>query len=851
MTRVALRGIRSHLGRFVMSVVAVLLGVAFVAGTFALRTMLSSTFSDIVASSLVGDAYLRGPAEPVEDALAGGGGAATVGTSTRALVPLSLADEASDVDGVTAAIPDISGPVVLVGADGTAVVAGGGGAPSFAIGLDPRDPGAEVVDGRAPGGPDEIALVSGTLERSGLALGDTTTVVLGGAVTQVDVVGEVSFGAPTAGATIIFLDVDTATEIFAPDGEVASIAVYAADGVSEAELVDRLEAAVGGADVEAETGTTLRDEAQEQIDQVLGFISTFLLVFAAISLFVGAFIIANTFQMTVRQRQREFAMLRAIGASPLQVLVSILVQAAVVDVLGSALGVGAGVGLVAILRGVLAAMGMELSGTIPLDGFTVAVSVAIGTTVSLVAAAIPARRAALTPPVEAMRDEVVVHDRGSALRALLGGVLTVGGVAAVVAATAGWVDGPGPVLGAGAAGVVLGVLLLAPTVVPGALRVLAAPAVAALRPLGGLARGNVTRNPRRTASTASALMIGMALVGAASVLAASTQASTRSIVENESTADYLLQSATRDVPAELVTQVADLPDVARADALRVGVLTVDGATTAVIGVDPGVFDAALDVTVTDGDLGSLADGDVAVQRTTADEEGWAVGDRLTLRSGAGDEQVTIGAVIDSRAVGVPVVLPQDVFEQVVAPAQTTIDTVFVVARDGADLAALRSDLTDAASPFIVVSVMDNEEFADALSDQVGQVLVILYALLGLSIVIAVLGIVNTLALSIAERTREIGLLRAVGLGRLQLATVVTIESVLTAVFGTVLGVAIGAGLAATLPTVFQDEGLSTLEVPWDQLGVLVALAVVVGVLAAVWPAVRAARLDVLAAVSYE
>ncbi|MCL3860291.1 ABC transporter permease [Actinotalea sp. K2] len=848
MTRVALRGIRSHLGRFLLSVLAVLLGVAFVAGTFSLRSMMSSTFSDIVESSLTGDAYLRG-SEVAAGAAPMGPGAEVAGDRNR--IPLSLVQDVADVDGVETVIPDLTGPAVLVGADGTAV-AGGGGAPSFAIGLHPDEPAAIVVQGRAPSGPTEIALESASLRASGLALGDTTTVVVAGALVEVEVVGEVAFGAPVAGATIVFLDVATATTAYAPDGRVATIAVYASEGLDETEVVERLTAALpGGSSVEAATGAALRAETQEQIQSALGFVSTFLLVFAGISLFVGAFIISNTFQMLVRQRQREFAMLRAIGASPRQVFTSILVQAGVVGVLGSVLGVGAGVGLVAALRVVFAQMGMELSGRIPLDGYTVLVSVVTGTVVSLVAAAVPSRRAALTPPVEAMRDDVVVHDRASTLRAALGGVLVAGGLAAVGMAVADRVDERGTVLGLGAAAVVLGVLLLAPTVVPAALGVLAAPAVALLRPLGGLARGNVTRNPKRTASTAGALMIGMALVGAASVLAASTEASTRSIVDEEATADYLLQSATGQVPGGLAQEVADLPGVQRADALHFSVVLVGEDQVLALGVDPAIFGTSLEINVVDGSLDRLAQGELAVQKAEAESRGWVVGDTVDLRGSEGRRTATIGVVVDSRALGVPLILPDEVFTAVVAAPDAAIDSVFVVAAPGTDLETLREDLTAAARPYVVVSVMDAEQFADRIADQVNQILVILYALLGLSIVIAVLGIVNTLALSIAERTREIGLLRAVGLGRTQLASVVTIESVLTAVFGTVLGVVVGAGLASTLPTVFADEGLSVLVVPWTQLGVFLGLAVLVGGVAAVWPAIRAARMDVLEAVSYE
>ena len=844
MTRVALRSIRSHLGRFLMSVIAVMLGVAFVAGTFSLRAMLSSTFDSIVSASAQGDAYVRG-VQTSES----GSDPSTLGQE-RGVIPLDLESTIQDTAGVRAVVPELSGPVVLVGEDGTAVN-GGGGAPSFALAYDPADTSIQLVAGDPPSGPGEVVLETSTMEASGLAIGDTTSIVLGG-VSEVRVVGEATFGTASAGARFVLIDRAVAEAAFAPDGGVASFAVYGDDGIDEESLVAELRTALAGAsEAEVATGDQIRQESKDQIDTILGFVSTFLLVFAAISLFVGAFIIANTFQMIVRQRQREFAMLRAIGASPGQVFASILVQAAVVGLLGSAAGVGAGVALVAGLRFVLGQMGQELSGDIPLDASTVGISMTVGLVVSLVAAAVPARRAALTPPVEAMRDEIVVADRGSRLRALLGVLLVVVGAAAVVSSVVAELDSAGSVLGAGAAGIVLGVLLVAPTMVPAVLRVLAAPVVAAVRPLGALARGNVTRNPRRTASTAGALMIGMALVGAVSVLAASAAESTRSIVENESTADFVLSSATFEVPKEVVPQVEALDGVVAADTTHVGPLTVDGERTIVVGIPSDMVGRTLQIEVVDGDLASLSSGAAAVSTGAAKENGWAVGDVLAMTDGAQSRDVTIGAVIDSQILDVDVTLPLDVYEDLVPAAQDRIRTILVATAAGADPEEIRRELTETAKPYLIISVLDNEEFADSLADQVNQVLVILYALLGLSVVIAVLGIVNTLALSIAERTKEIGLLRAVGLGRAQLAAVVTIESVLTAVFGTVLGMVVGVGIASALPSVFADQGLNLLAIPWARLSVLVVLSVVVGAVAAVGPAVRAARLDVLDAVSHE
>lgn len=845
MTRVALRGIRSHLGRFLLSILAVLLGVAFVAGTYSLRAMMENTFNDIVEAGTNGDAYVRGVETGTDQEMGG---------ALYADLPIGLEDEIRAVDGVAGVVPDVEGSIVLVGKDGTAVMSSG--PPSFGLGLHADDQAGRIADGRMPEGPGEIVLETSALERSGLAVGDTTTVVIAGEVREVQVVGEIGFEATMAGAIMVGLDMDTAIAAYAPDRTTSLFTIYAEDGVGQSALMRDVDAALrtsaSAPDLDVLTGDQMRDSNRDSWESMLGFISTFLLIFAAIALFVGTFIISNTFQMVVRQRQREFAMLRAVGASPSQVFASVLGQAAAVGVIGSVFGVGAGLGLVTVLRSVFAGMGMEMSGDIPIDGFTIAISLVTGTVVSLVAALVPARRAALTAPVEAMRDEVATKDGSSKVRTALGGVLLAGGIAAVATAAASVPDNAGSLLGLGAVGIIVAMLMLAPVMVPSALSVLAAPVVRFGRPLGGLARGNVARHPKRTASTAGALMIGMALVGAASVIAASTQASVRDVVDNQSKTDLILQSATWDVPAELVDDLTAVDGVGRVDDLRVGSQAmIDGESSAVIGVPAGFFEETLEVPFDSGDASALAPGTAVVQLEDAEENGWAVGDTITVAGGAGEVDVTIGGIFDSGMMGMPVVMEASDFDSAVAPQEAVTDTVFVDAAAGTAIEDVRAGITELAKPYVVVSVMDGEEFGDAMADQVNQMLVILYALLGLSIVIAVLGIVNTLALSISERTREIGLLRAVGLGRLQLATVVTIESVLTAVFGTVLGIGVGAGLAATLPTIFAEEGLTSLVIPWGSLATLLGLAVVVGGVAAVWPAVRAARMDVLEAIAYE
>lgn len=854
MLRVTLRGVRAHAVRFALSVLAVALGVAFVAGTFALRTMMSGTFHGIVDTQAPADAYVRG-AEPLPGAAATG----SVG-EVRTPVPLALADALADVDGVRLALPDVSGPLVLVGADGTAVQSTQ--APSFGIAADPRDPSLDVVDGRLPDAADEVALEEATLESSGLAVGDRTRVVVAGEVRDVQVVGEVSSGGPLAGATVVFLDRDAAVAAFAPEGTVASVSVYAQDGVDEEALTTALAAALpdvpGGAEAEAVTGASLRAELRADIDELLGFVTTFLLVFALVSLFVGAFLIANTFQMSVRQRVREFALLRAVGASPAQVFAVVVGQAVVVGLVGAALGVVGGLGLVSVLRVVLAQVGMDLTGDVPLDAGTVVLCLAVGTLVSALAAAVPGRTAALVPPVEAMRGEVTVAERSLHRRAWAGVAVVLAGAAAVgVAAARPALDSAELLLGAGAALVLVGVLVAAPPVARAAMRVLAAPAVRLLPPMGRLARGNVTRNPRRTAATAGALVIGMALVGAVSVIASSAQASLVRVVESSTQADLVLRSATGVLPAGAIEDVRALPGVGAAAEVAfvpAGLSAAPGededasAGGAVVGLEPGVLGSTLLVDVEEGDVDDLDDASAVVNAQVAQGE-WHVGDPVTVTTPTGERELTVAAVVDTNVLGAALVVTRDVLDALTSEAQ--VDTVFLDAAAGTSVTALRESVADAVAPYVVVSVQDRDEFVDAMAAQVDQLLVILYALLGLSLVIAVLGIVNTLALSVIERTREIGLLRAVGLGRLQLAGTVTVESVLTAVFGTLVGLAVGVGLASVMPRVYAEDGLDRLVLPWGQLLAMVALAAVVGVLAAMWPAVRASRLRVLEAIASE
>ncbi|PFG37279.1 putative ABC transport system permease protein [Flavimobilis soli] len=857
MIRVALRGIRAHFVRFGMAVLAVALGVAFVAGTYSLRAVLASTFDAIVDSSYSAQAYVRGA-----DMVVGMDGTTGSAGSVHAPIPASLVDTVREVDGVDRAYADHGGTLVLVGKDGTAVTTSG--APTLGVALARDDTVVRVTDGDYAVGPDQIVLEESTAERAGLTTGDRTKIILQGDILDVTVVGLAHFDATMAGALLIGLDPEVAAAAYSPDGTVSTISVYAEPGVSETQLRDALaqtlaaSSAEGAAQAEVVTGDSMREEQSEAIGSMLGFIQVFLLVFAGVSLFVGGFLIANTFSMSVRERMREFALLRAIGASPSQVFASILGQALVIGVLGSAVGIGLGIGIAAGLSALLAGMGMEMGGAVALTADTVVISLVVGTVVSLVAAAIPARRAALTAPVEAMRAEAP-SEKGLRVRTAIGAVLTLAGIGGVVYASLARtadglvVDGAPTMLGIGAVTLVVGMLVLAPVLARWVVPVLAAPFAAWGKPLGGLARGNVVRNPRRTASTAGALMIGMVLVSASGVLAASTTASIGSVIESDLKADLIVQSMEGDLPRQAADAMAAAPSVDTLDVADYGVTFASGTTTPqfVFSAEPSLWERSIDVTVEDGELASFERGEALALKPAAKSNGWEVGDVVTLgaeqgvTTGAGGTQVRIGAIIDSQAFGGAMFVPRDVYEQVVRPELSGIAVAFATAADGFTQDQLRADLVEIVKPYFVISVMDAEEMVNALADQVNMMLTVIYALLGLSVLIAVLGIVNTLALSIIERTREVALLRAVGLGRLQLSSMVAIESVLTALFGTILGVAVGVGIATALPAVFKDEGMTQLVVPWGTLGGMVVLAAVVGLVAAVWPSIRAARMPVL------
>ena len=860
MNRVAWRSVRAHAKQFFLTTFAVVLGVAFLSGTLALRASMSETFSKLTSSTITSDLYVQGPKIASDD-----NNDSSDSTQTQP-IDSSLADQIKQIDGVEAAKPGAQTTGVLVGANDTPV--SNMGAPTLFLPLYDKEPGLTWAQGRMPQGGGEIALESGALKNSGLKIGDKTHIVIQGQPTEVTVVGEFHFESSMASATVVGMDPDWLMPIAAPDGKVSSITIDLAKGASLDTVKSEVTKVVPD-DAQVKTRAELIKEQNKTIESQLGFVQTFLMVFVVVAMFVGSFIIMNSFAMSVRQRVKEFALLRAVGASPGSVFGIVFLQAVVIGIVGSALGVAAGAGLLAGLAKLLDNMGMPLLEGTGLTAPIIVISLVVGLAVTIIGALLPAREAALTHPVEAMRGVSGSREKSLVLRTIIGGLLLAAGAAAVAAA---WVNEDLEqrqlIMGLGAGGVVLGLLIVSPTLARPVVAVLGLP-FRMLRPSGRLALRNIVHNPRRTANTSGALMVGMALVCAGATLAASFSASTADEIDRSLKADFLVQPATMSssntkLSSEKAKELAAIDGVKETSSYTLYVNAVtkpDGsqnpAATSLV-IDPATYSSAYDIRVTSGSLSDLDATHVAVNKN----ENLKMGDKVTLTGPNGSVEATVGAIVDPKGIGGTYFYSPKVAAAVgswTSPGTSTdpdhvLDAplgMLLTLEDGANLDTVRHKAEDIVADTYQYSVNDASQLSDKVGQRINQMLAVLYGLLGLSIVIAILGIVNTLVLSVSERTREIGLMRAVGLGKTQLAGEIITESVLTSVYGTVLGGATGVVLAAALKKILEDQGLTSLSVPWNQMVGMLALSVVVGIIAALWPALRASRLPVLDAIATE
>lgn len=848
MIRTTLRGLVAHKLRLATTALAVLIGVAFMSGTLVLTDTLGQQFDSLVADAHAGtDVQVRR-----EAAFTGESGPTGGGTEVRDRIDASLLAAVAQVDGVAAVTGRTEGWAQLVAADGETVGGGANSAPTQGVNWveQPELNPYRLVEGDAPRADDEVVIDRASARTGELAVGDSTTVLVKGGPTEVTISGIATFGdvdSMLGVSTVLFTDA-AAQRLVGEPGRYDGISVLAQDGVAPVELTDRVAAALPDG-VEALTGDELRAEQQSEAEENLAFFNVFMITFAVVALFVGSFIIFNTFSIIVAQRGRELAVLRAIGASRRQVLSSVLLESLVVGVLSSAVGLAAGIGVAGLLRSLIEAVGIE----VPASDLVVApasmvTALVVGVVITVASAVLPARRAARIAPVAAMRESAVDSSAGSTARIASGAVATAAGAALLAAGLAGVGSAPVALVGAGATVVFLGVAVLGPVLARPVSGVIGAP-IARLRGVPGtLARQNAARSPKRTAATASALMIGVALVGFISIMASSTRASVDEAVSGMLRAELVVESGSMGdggFDPSLTAEIAELPEVGAVTGFRMAPATVDGTAGTLVGTDSAVMDEIFDVDMVDGSLADLGRDGLVVTESVADENGWTVGDEVELGFADGaTERMVVRGVHDSTSLGDHLVDTQVLEAHGGDPFDLAL---YVLLTDGVDVAEGRAAVTSATADLPNAEVQDRSEFTEAQAATLDPLLGLVYALLGLAVLIAVLGIANTLALSIFERTRELGLLRAVGMSRSQMRTSVRWESVIIALLGTTLGLAIGVGFGWAIVTALAGEGLTTLVVPFSTLGVVALLAVVAGVVAAALPARRAARLDVLGA----
>ncbi|MEV0799255.1 FtsX-like permease family protein [Kribbella sp. NPDC050281] len=838
-----LRGMLAHKLRLVLTVASIALGVSFLAGTLVLTDTMRLAFDQLFGKVSAGtDAVVRAEAAYTQ----------SEGTGTsRGPIPASVLQQVRGVDGVRAAEGSVSGYALLTDNAGRAVLTSGG-APTMGYSM-PADTtlrgDVKILTGTAPSAPHQVAIDATSAEEHHIALGSTIKVLFQGPTQEFNVVGTVGFGGEKnlGGTTSAYFDPTTAQQVLGSPAVFDTINVSAADGVSQAELVQRIDATLPKG-TEAVTGTTVVKESADAIDEDLRFVRIIFMVFAGIALFVGSFIIWNTFTMTVTQRSREIALLRAIGATRRQVARSLIIEALLLGVLASALGVGLGLVVAKGLNLLMDRVGFTLPSTsLQVEPRTIWLSLLVGTIVTVVAALVPAMRATKVLPVEALRDAVPGAGNPSKRRIVIGAVLTTLGLAGLFTSLYGGLTMKafGPSLLA----ILVGIITLLPVAARPLASLIGIPL--RLRGLSGeLARQNAMRNPRRTASTAAALMIGLTLVVSMGVFASSLKSSFSDIIGDSTNAELFVTPASAQAPGfspEVIAVVGGVDGVRQVSPSGYGEARFDGADSSYSAIDPAAADG-LNLRLSAGALSDLGADGVIVAQSAATSHGWKLGDKITSEfAETGKHVLHVVGVYDSKGwIGDDYVI--SIAAQTAAAGRQLTASGLITLADGADRGDVQNAITGALANHPDAKVLDRKGFEKEASGFIDQLLAFVTVMLALAVLIALLGIVNTLVLSVFERTRELGLLRAVGMTRGQVRSMVRWESVVISLIGALAGAALGIGLGLALSQALADEGIEAISIPVVQVTLYVVLAAVAGVLAALGPAHSAAKVDVLQAV---
>jgi len=847
--RAALRSLLQHKLRLSLTLLAVVVGVAFVAGTYIFTDSLKRSF-DALFSAPQPDVTIT-----VDNGLtqqgAGGGGAAAGDPAPT--LPQSLVTKVGAVPGVAAAYGVVAADGALViGADGTVVGKNGPPARGSTYVGDPAISAITLASGSAPEGRDQVVLLESTATSAGVAIGDTVRIDTPGGTVRPTVVGLASRGiSGSDGSTLVLFDLPTAQQLMLQKSDVVTGIVVRADpGVTQGDLAARVQSVLPSG-TKVQTGAQRSADIADRLSTAFSFINVFLLTFAFIALFVAIFLIFNTFSMLVAQRTRELALLRAVGASRGQVRRSVLAEATVLGLLAAVLGVLGGIGVSQGLRLLLKGFGADLpSGPLVIEPRTIVVSLVVGVLVTLVSAYVPARRAAIVPPVAAMRDEITLPTRSLVVRTVVGAVLLLLAFVLARVALATPDDGTraAQLAGLSALCALIAVIALAPMVGRGALFVMGWPFSGSA--IGRLARENGRRNPRRTAATSSALAIGLALMTTIGVIASSTKASVADVIDTTIGADFVVFGAKfQPFSPDVYRKVADTPGTSAVTFVRQVPIKVGTDQTALTGVETDKFPLVVNLTMQSGSVAGLALGQAVVDDKTATTLGLKVGDTVPATFANGKSSLVLKGVYTQAGpytgwiTSIPTLMSIGARE---------LDTaVYVKVAPEGDVGAVRASLDAALADTPTVNVQDQASLKDQINGQFDRVFGFIYALLALAVIVAFLGIVNTLALSVHERRREVGLLRAVGTSRPQVRRMVVLEAVLISVFGAAIGVGLGLVYGSLLQKVLEPQGITKLAIPSGQILWFLALSVVGGVVAALWPAFTASRLDVLRAIASE
>lgn len=837
--------------RVLMTGLAVMLGVAFVSGTLVLTDTISRTFDNLFT-----DIYQHTDAAVREKAVFGGNNGFTAG---RGRLPASVVGSVKRAPGVAAADGTITGIAQIVDKKNKPVGDPAKGAPVLGFNWlpDAQLRTLRLVDGHGPERAGEIVIDKKSADDTGYKIGDAVPVLLKTGRESFKLTGIAKFGNANSplGASIVAFTTSEAERVLGEPGKLDTIDVAAKPGVSQQQLVRNIEQVVKGEDggkLEVLTGKELTRESQTGFQQSLKFFNYFLLVFGLVALLVGGFIIFNTFSILVTQRAREMALLRAIGAGARQVLSSVLFEAVVVGLIASLLGVVGGVVLALGLKALLGALNFDIpAGGIVLKPRTVAVGFAVGLGFTVVAAVAPAIKASRVPPVAAMRDISIDTSGRSLRRTAIGSIVTALGILALVLGLLG--GGSTLVLvGVGAVVIFMGVAILGPLFARPVADVIGTP-IAKLRGMtGSLARENAMRSPKRTSATAAALMIGVGLVVFITIAASSIKSSIESTVTKGMKADYVIDSGQfhqGGFSPKIESDVQKAPGVTAVSGVRDGQVEINGSVKQVTAYDTHDINRLFDIGVTKGNLAALPVNGVAVQKDTASDKNWKVGTKLAARfASTGKKTLVVGALYSERYPTGSYLIDTKTYA---ANFADQFDVQVYVKTAGGANAANRAAIKKVLNPYPGAKLQDRSQFAAAQTAQLNPLLSLIYALLALAVIIALFGIANTLGLSIIERTHELGLLRAVGMTRSQMRATVRWESVIIALFGTLLGLLIGLFFGWVMVEALKSQGFTAFSVPAGQLALIVVLGALAGVLAAIVPARRAARLDVLQAITTE